>query len=203
MLITFEGIDGCGKSTQLTIIGDLLEKKGCKVLRLREPGGTALSESIREILLSSKNKINDTTELLLFASARANLVEEVIKPALLRDEYVLCDRFYDSTTAYQGYGRRIDLDIINACNKIATGGLKPDLTFYLKIFLETAFIRAGHRQPDRIEKAGDDFFNRVVDGFQKIAESEPERVKIIDAEGTIEQTKIKIIQNIPIINSDY
>ena len=203
MLITFEGIDGCGKSTQLTIIGDLLEKKGCKVLRLREPGGTALSESIREILLSSKNKINDTSELLLFAAARANLVEEVIKPALLRDEYVLCDRFYDSTTAYQGYGRRIDLEIINACNKIATGGLKPDLTFYLKISLDTAFIRAGHRQQDRIEKAGDDFFKRVVDGFQKIAESEPARVRIIDAEGTIEQTKIKIIQNIPIINSDY
>ena len=201
MLITFEGIDGCGKSTQLQLIGDLLESQGLKVHRLREPGGTEFSESIREILLSSKNKINDVAELLLFEAARSNLVESFIKPALSRDEYVLCDRFYDSTTAYQGYGRQIDLNIIKQCNEIATGGLKPNLTFYLKISLKNAKLRAGNREKDRIEKAGDEFFKRVFRGFEEIAASEPIRVKIIDAEGNLEQTKNIIISQIPILNS--
>lgn len=201
MLITFEGIDGCGKSTQLQLIGDLLESRGLKVHRLREPGGTEFSESIREILLSSKNKINDIAELLLFEAARSNLVESFIKPALSRDEYVLCDRFYDSTTAYQGYGRQIDLNIIKQCNEIATGGLKPNLTFYLKISLKNAKLRAGNREKDRIEKAGDEFFKRVFLGFEEIAASEPIRVKIIDAEGNLEQTKNIIISQIPILNS--
>jgi dTMP kinase len=201
MLITFEGIDGCGKSTQLQKIGDLLEKQGLKVHRLREPGGTEFSESIREILLSSKNKINDVAELLLFEAARSNLVEDLIKPALSRGEYVLCDRFYDSTTAYQGYGRQIDLNIIRQSNEIATGGLKPNLTFYLKIKLENAKLRAGNREKDRIEKAGDEFFKRVFQGFEDIAAAEPNRVKIIDAEGNLEQTKNLIIRQIPILNS--
>lgn len=201
MLITFEGVDGCGKSTQLQLIGDLLQSKGYVVHRLREPGGTKLSESIRELLLSSKNSIHDTAELLLFEGARANLVEQVIKPALSKGEYVLCDRFYDSTTAYQGYGRGIDLGVINQCNLIATGGLKPDLTFYLKISLETARIRASHRDKDRIEKAGDEFFKRVFDGFDIISSSEPGRIIIIDAEGDIDNTKKEIIKNIPIFNS--
>lgn len=201
MFITFEGIDGCGKSTQLQLIGDLLESKGCVVHKLREPGGTQLSESIRNLLLSNKNQINDISELLLFEAARSNLVESVIKPALERGECVLCDRFFDSTTAYQGYGRQINPDIIKTCNLIATGGLKPELTFYLKLSLSNSKLRAGDREKDRIEKAGDEFFIRVMNGFEEIAQSEPERVKIIDAEGSIEETKNKIISHIPIFNS--
>ncbi|MDX9789741.1 MAG: dTMP kinase [Candidatus Kapaibacterium sp.] len=200
MLITFEGIDGCGKSTQLNIIGDLLENHGYTVHRLREPGGTTLSESIREILLSSKNNINDIAELLLFEAARSNLTENLIKPALANGEFVLCDRFYDSTTAYQGFGRQIDIDVIAACNQIAVGNLKPDLTFYLKISLDSAKKRAGNREQDRIEKAGDDFFSRVINGFDTIAQNEPDRVIIIDSEGSIEETKYKIMREIPIFN---
>ncbi len=200
MFITFEGVDGCGKSTQLQLIGDMIESRGYKVHRLREPGGTVLSESIRELLLSSKSSINDIAELLLFEAARANLIEQVIKPALKNGEYVLCDRFYDSTTAYQGYGRKIDLNIINQCNAIATSGLKPDLTFYLKITYETAKLRSGNRIKDRIEKSGDAFFKRVLRGFEDISINEPERVVVIDSEGSIENTKNEIIKNIPIFN---
>lgn len=202
MFITFEGIDGCGKSTQLQLVGDLIESRGYKVHRLREPGGTVLSESIRDLLLSSKSKINDIAELLLFEAARSNLIEQIIKPALSKGEFVLCDRFYDSTTAYQGYGRQINLDIINQCNAIATNGLKPDLTFYMKISFDTAKIRAGHREKDRMEKSGNAFFSRVLSGFDIIALNEPERVKIINSEGSIEQTKNEIIKNIPIFNND-
>ncbi|MBX3042598.1 MAG: dTMP kinase [Candidatus Kapabacteria bacterium] len=198
MLITFEGIDGCGKTTQLKLVAEMLESRGFKVHSLREPGGTDVSEAIREILLSSKSKLNDITELLLFESARSNLVESIIKPALAKGDYVLCDRFFDSTTAYQGYGRQIDLNVIQNCNEIATGGLKPNLTFYLRLSLQESKKRAGSREKDRIEKAGDNFFLRVIKGFDEIAANEPERVKIIDASGGIDETKIEIFKHISI-----
>lgn len=200
MFITFEGIDGCGKSTQLILLKETLEQKGFKVITLREPGGTQLSEQIREILLSNKSQINDIAELLLFQAARANLVENVIKPALENDIFVLCDRFYDSTTAYQGYGRMIDLDIVKTCNIIAVNGLKPDLTFYLKLPLEIAKERSNKRDLDRIENAGDSFYKRVLLGYELIAAEEPERIKIICSNGTIENTKNEILKNIPILN---
>jgi dTMP kinase len=201
LFITFEGIDGCGKSTQLGLVKNMLEHKGFKVLSLREPGGTQLSEDIRNILLSNKSKINDVAELLLFEAARTNLVEELIKPALLRNEFVLCDRFYDSTTAYQGYGRMIDIDLIKTCNRIAVNGLKPDLTFYLKIPLEIAKQRSKNREHDRIEKAGDDFFERVLAGYDQIAAEEPDRFRIINSESTIDVTKNKIFENIPALST--
>jgi dTMP kinase len=201
MFITFEGIDGCGKSTQIKLLSELLESKGFVVHQLREPGGTKLSESIRELLLSTKNSINDLSELLLFEAARANLIHDIIKPALERKEFILCDRFFDSTTAYQGYGRQINLDIINSCNKIATDGIEPDLTFYLKISLETAATRSSDRKHDRIEKAGNEFFERVILGFENLAIENPNRIKIIDAEGSIENTKNKILAQIPIFNA--
>jgi dTMP kinase len=125
---------------------------------------------------------------LLFEAARAHLVEYVIKPALRKGKVILSDRFYDSTTAYQGYGRQIDLDFVNQCNLMATGGLKPDMTFYLDIPLEEAQKRSNERIPDRIEKSGDDFFQRVIDGFREIARNEPGRVIQIDAMGDLKNT---------------
>lgn len=192
MLITFEGIDGCGKTTQIRLLKDYLESNGRKVVTLREPGGTDFSEKIRDLLLHSKDHISPRAELLLFESARAHLVETVIKPALADGAIVLCDRFYDSTTAYQGYGRGISLDEVDTCNMTATSGLKPNITFYLKLDLNESKQRSKHRKQDRIEQAGDDFFEKVVEGFGKIAEAEPERVVVVDARGNIESTSIKI-----------
>ena len=197
MFITFEGIDGCGKTTQIVRLENFLNAAGKEVIKLREPGGTPFSESIRDILLESKQHISAESELLLFNSARANLVQEVIRPALERSVFVLCDRFYDSTTAYQGYGRGLDISYVNDCNNFATQGLSPDLTFYLRVSLELAHARSKHRSaPDRIEKSGDDFFHRVIGGFDTIANAHPERIVVIDSSHEIEHTSELIIKSI-------
>ncbi len=134
MFITFEGLDFSGKSTQATILVEKLKKAHPVVHFLREPGGTKISERIRDILLDKKNlEMTDAAELLLFSAARAQLVKEVIVPALQRGEIVVCDRYYDSTTAYQGYGRGIDLDAVKSINRLATGGTDPDITFFVDI----------------------------------------------------------------------
>ncbi len=196
MFITFEGIDGCGKTTQLQLLKEYLEDKGYQVVMIREPGGTDFSEKIRDILLYSKDNISPIAELMLFESARANLVENVIKPALAEGKIVLSDRFYDSTTAYQGYGRGLDLEKVKSCNIFATNGLKPDLTFYLEVPLNIAHTRSHKRVYDRIESAGDNFFQRVIDGFRAIAESEPERFVIIDSTDELEVTRQRILEEI-------
>ncbi len=188
MFITFEGIDGAGKSTQITLVEDYLQKQGNEVLLIREPGGNEVSEKIREILLSSKNEISPVAELLLFEAARAQLTEKIIKPAIAEGKVVICDRFYDSTTAYQGYGRGLNMDMVINSNMIATGGLKPDMTFYLDLPLKIAKERSGSREKDRMEKSGDDFFLKVADGFREIAMKEPGRVVCIDASNSIENT---------------
>lgn len=193
MFITFEGIDGCGKSTQLQLIAKFLEQHNEKVLCLREPGGTYLAEQIRDILLNSKENISPLTELLLFNSARSDLIQKEIKPALSRGEIVLCDRFYDSTTAYQSYGRGLPLEDVIKCNMIATDGLKPNLTFFLDIPYELSIQRSNHRLLDRMENAGKDFFSRVIEGYKKIADDEPDRVYCIDGTAPIEVVMLKII----------
>jgi dTMP kinase len=193
MFITFEGIDGSGKTTQIKLLQTYLEKKGIAVLTLREPGGNAFSEQIRELLLNSKHKISSRTELLLFEAARAQLVDSVIKPALTEGKIVISDRFYDSTTAYQAFGRGLPLEEVNFCNMFATGGLKPDITFYLKISLEESKKRAHYRFYDRIEQSGDIFFQKVIEGYNYIASREPERFIVIDASGRREETSSKII----------
>ena len=198
MFITFEGIDGSGKSTQLKLLADYLTSHNRKVITLREPGGTKLCESIRDILLSTKQEINPIAELLLFEASRSNLIEKIIKPALAEGTYILSDRFYDSTTAYQGYGRGLNLKHVMEINQIATGGLKPDLTFYLKIPLSLANHRYSRRIQDRIESSGDTFFKNVIYGYDVIASEEPERVKIINAEGTISDTNNLILKYIKI-----
>ncbi len=193
MFISFEGIDGCGKSTQIKILSEYLISLGNKVLTIREPGGNDLSEAIRKILLSSKNVIDPITELLLFESARANLIQETIRPALDNGFIVLSDRFYDSTIAYQGYGRGINLDYITQINTIATNGLKPDLTFFLDVDIQTSKKRSNYRISDRIELSDDSFFENVIKGFHIIAVNEPERMIVINAKNDIKKTHNNIL----------
>ena len=196
MFITFEGIDGCGKTCQMKLLVEYLQSQNKKVVALREPGGTDFSESIREILLRSKAKISSVSELLLFNSARAHLVESIIKPAISRGEIVVCDRFFDSTTAYQGYGRKIPLDKINFCNQLAVQGLVPDITFYLDVSLEIAQHRSDKSDLDRMERSGDEFYLNVIAGYREIAALEPNRIKLIDAAGTIEHTYNLILESL-------
>ena len=194
MLITFEGIDGSGKSTQIKLLADYFISNRREVVILREPGGTIFSEKIRELLLSKDYNLNPITELFLFEAARADLVEKTIKPSLDEGKVVLCDRFYDSTTAYQGHGREISIDDISRSNIMATLGIKPDITFFLDITIEKSIQRTRYKDPDRIELSGGEFFSRVLEGFHDIANKEPERVFIIDSEGSINETHNKIIE---------
>ena len=184
MFISFEGIDGSGKSTQLTLLREWLESHGRTTVTLREPGATKLSESIREILLSNKQSITSTAELLLFSAARAHLVETVIRPALERGEVVLCDRYVDSTTAYQGYGRRLDMKDVILCNSLATQGVMPTLTFFIDVPFDEAQLRMHFHpsgtEPDRMEKSGREFFELVRTGYQTIAAKEPERFVVVN-----------------------
>jgi dTMP kinase len=184
MFISFEGIDGSGKSTQLMMLREWLESHGHRVVTVREPGATLLSESIREILLSNRQSITPTAELLLFSAARTQLVETVIRPALEKGEVVLCDRYVDSTTAYQGYGRRLDLREVTLCNSLATQGVMPSVTFFIDVPYDEAQLRMQFHpaagEPDRMERSGREFFDRVRDGYHAIARNEPDRFVIIN-----------------------
>lgn len=177
--ITFEGSEGSGKSTQAKLLCDYLRRKKIPVISLREPGSTPISEKIRHILLDPKNKsMSVTCEMLLYMAARAQLVEQVIKPALKKGKFVVCDRFLDATLAYQGIGGKIDLEIIRAIGKIATGGIKPDLTFLLDIDPKEGLRRAG-RVKDRMELKKLSFHQRVRRGYFKLVKKEPSRIKVI------------------------
>lgn len=186
--ITFEGTEGCGKSTQIRLLGERLRELGYRVRSLREPGGTPIGEEIRHTLKHSLNNAAMTSEaeLLLMNASRAQLVREVIIPALAAGEIVLCDRFYDSTTAYQGYGRQLDLEKVRAVIEFAVGQTKPDLTLLLHVPAEISVERLRSRQTnlpfvrDRIEEADRQFFERVAHGFDVIAASEPQRIKLIN-----------------------
>ena len=184
MFITFEGIDCCGKSTQAKRLAESLKEEGYDVVELREPGNTVISEKIREILLNQTElDLDDRTELLLFAAARAQLVAETILPALKDGKIVICDRFADSTIAYQGYGRGLPLEEIVHINRIATQETIPDVTFYLDISPETAMARCAHRpepEADRIEKSGIRFFERVIRGYFQIADMNAGRYYVVD-----------------------
>lgn len=186
MFVTFEGIDGCGKSTQVRLLKEALEKKGWDVIVTREPGGTRISEMIRDMLLNAENsEMTLETELLLYAASRAQHVSQVIRPAMEGGRIVLCERFADSTLAYQGYGCDLDLDAIRLVNNVATGGLTPYLTILLDLPVEDGLKRAalkrGHSQVDRIEGRDKAFYNRVRNGYLQIASQDPERVKILDS----------------------
>lgn len=183
--ITFEGSEGCGKTTQIEALAKALEAKGKTVFITREPGGTLIGEKIRNLLQdpSLKNEISDMAELLLFSASRAELIASRIQPALKRGEIVICDRFYDSTYVYQGLGRAIGMDIVEQLNQMTVGTLKPDLTILLDLDAEVGIERAKSRQSgnlDRIENESITFFEAVRNGYLELAQKEPERFKTID-----------------------
>jgi dTMP kinase len=180
--ITFEGIEGCGKTTQIKLLDEHLQKNGYKTLLTREPGGTEIGDKIRQILLDPSNKkMCPTAELLLYGASRAQHIEELINPALFDGKIVLCDRYSDSTTAYQGAARRLDLEKLDEMDKIATSSLKPDLTIVIDISARDGLKRATKRgQPDRLEQEKLDFHERVRKGYLNIAKKEPNRVLVVD-----------------------
>ena len=198
-LITFEGIDFCGKSVQIEQLVNKLQAKQVKFSLLREPGGTIISEKIREALLTKeKEDMNPVTEYLLFSAARAQVTNKNILHALNKGEVVICDRYFDSSTAYQGYGRGIDLEIINKINFFATNGIKPDLTFLIDIDLKEMEKRkqlaAG--ELDRMEDQAADFFKKVRQGYLLIANNEPERFRVIDGKKSVDSISKEIWQEI-------
>lgn len=193
--ISFEGIEGSGKTTQARLLADYLRGKGHAVVTTEEPGGTRMGLKIRELLLDPQNHMDPLTELLLYYSSRAQHVREVIYPSLLQDSIVITDRFTDSTVAYQGYARGIDLSIINTLNEIVVPDLKPFITFLLDIDVEEGLRRNRRaRKEDRFELETIEFHNRVRSGYLKIAEEEPERVKLIDASRSAEEINREIIE---------
>ncbi len=192
MFITFEGADGCGKTTQQMLAADYLESKGYEVLITREPGAKGLGEDIRKILLDYKGPVSERCESLLFLADRAQHVDNMILPAIENGQIVLCDRYTDSTVAYQGYGRQQNLERIKKLNDFATNLLKPDLTFVFDIDVETSMQRVG-KEKDRMESEGKEFHNRVRNGYLKLAEEEPNRVKVLDAAKSIDEIHEEVV----------
>ncbi|MGA2657673.1 MAG: dTMP kinase [Verrucomicrobiota bacterium] len=196
-LITFEGTEGSGKSTQLSLLAERLVSEGWSVRTVREPGGTPIGEEIRHTLKHSaaNQAMTAEAELLLMNASRAQLVREVIRPALANGQVILCDRFYDSTTAYQGYGRGLDLKVVKAVIDFAVGETRPDLTLLLLVPPEVSATRLLARQAtmpfvrDRMEEADASFFERVARGYRAMAAAEPQRVKLIDAARQAKEVK--------------
>ena len=181
MFVTFEGIEGCGKSTQAKLLYEWLKENGHKVLLTREPGGTKAAEEIRELILKHREEtFPPFAELCLYTAARAFHVENLIRPSLEKGFIVVCDRFSDSTVAYQGYGRGLPLELINLMNRKATKGLEPDITFLLDVPVEVGISRIKSKVKDRIEEESLKFHQKVREGFLRIAEENPERVVVID-----------------------
>jgi len=176
--ITFEGSEGCGKSTQSEMLFGYLKSKGLKAIYLREPGGVKLSEKIRDILLDPKNKISPEAETLLYMAARAQVVEEVIKPALKAGKIVVCDRFLDSTIAYQGFGLGVDIKLIKSIGNFTTQGIKPDLTIFLDLPVKSG-LKHRYNCKDRIECRSVNYHLRVRNGYLRLARQEPPRIKIV------------------------
>lgn len=198
LFITMEGTDGAGKTTQMKLLNDFLAQKGFEVISLREPGGNKISEKIREIIIDKENdKMADMTEAMLYAAARAQLVKEVIIPNLNDGNIVLCDRFVDSSIVYQGYARGMGEDTIAKINQYATQGITPDMTFFLKLTPEASLERKEKQEElDRIESAGNSFHKRVYNGYLKLVDKNKKRIKVIDAEKSIEEIHTEIIQHI-------
>lgn len=196
MFITFEGIDGSGKSTQIAHLRNHLEGKGAEVEVFRDPGGPDVSEKVREILLNPNYEVDSVTELLLFSAARSQLVAENVLPALKAGAVVILDRFYDSTTAYQGYGRAsLPLDEIDHINSIASHKRMPDLTIYMKVSLGEAKKRMAKKHKDRMEQSGDVFFQKVIAGFDEMAKTK-ERFFTVDATQSPENVQQQIWEHV-------
>ena len=192
--ISFEGTEGCGKSTHIKKLATWLEKEGHTVRTLREPGGTESGEEIRELLKHGPDNLAPEAELLLMNASRAQLVREIIRPALAAGEVVLCDRFYDSTTVYQGAGRGLDAAHVQAVIDFAVGETRPDLTLLLEIPLEISEKRRAKRSgSDRFESADREFFKRIEAGYTALAEAEPDRIQVIDASRPLEIVQADIL----------
>jgi dTMP kinase len=196
-LIVFEGVEGCGKTTQMQLCFQWLESLNISVVLTREPGGTELGKDLRGLLLSkSANKsISEITEILLYAADRAQHIEEELKPNLAMGKYILCDRYTDSTIAYQGYGRGLDMSLINNLNQIATGGLTSDITIWLDVDVEVGLWRKRGQALDRIEQETMDFHRRVQWGYTELAVSYPSRIVRVDGSASQEVVQ-QNIQNI-------
>ncbi|PYG89188.1 dTMP kinase [Ruminiclostridium sufflavum DSM 19573] len=194
--ITFEGTDGSGKTTQIKLLEGYVREKGYEVVLSREPGGTKVSESIRDIILDPSNTdITPLTEMIMYAASRAQHVAQVIRPAVEAGKVVICDRFVDSSYAYQGSGRGVDLRIIADVNRVAIDGMSPDMTFFLDIAPETAIKRRINASgADRIEQEKIDFHRRVYEGYKKMALLFPERIRAIDANKSISEISSQIIE---------
>jgi len=191
-LITLEGCEGVGKSTQIVLLKEYCKEKKIDAVFTREPGGTVVAERIRDIILDKKSNIEKMTELLLYATARLEHIEKIIRPALRSGKLVFCDRFIDSTAAYQGYGRGIDLEIIEMLNKVVMAGLKIDATFFFDLEPSEGFLRKGGAdENDRMDSESLDFHERVYNGFLEIAKVN-KRIIRIDAK----QDKYKILEQI-------
>ena len=197
LLITFEGGEGSGKTTQSQILYDNLKEKGFKVIKTREPGGTKFAEIIREILVQGEsNKINNISELLLFAAARADHVQKVIKECLKDNKIVICDRFTDSTLAYQGYAGNLDLDVVKEVNKISIGNISPDITFVFDIDPTLGIERSlgKNKKETRFEEKDIMYHKKIRDGYMSIARDNPHRCVVINGTDDMEQISKKILE---------
>ena len=200
IFITFEGTEGSGKTTQVIRLASRLEEDGWRTHVLREPGGTPIGEEIRHTLKHSKDNhaMTAETELLLMNASRAQIVREIIRPALAAGHIVLCDRFYDSTTAYQGYGRGLDSNFVKHVIDFAVGDTRPNLTVFMKVSAAVSAARLQSRQAtlpfirDRIEEADQQFFDRAAKGFEAVAAAEPQRVRVLDADGTMDEVSARV-----------
>jgi dTMP kinase len=196
--ITLEGTEGAGKSTQIKLLAERIQAAGHKVRLLREPGGTPIGEEIRHTLQhSAQNEaMTPEAELLLINASRAQLVRQIIRPALAAGEVVVCDRFYDSTLAYQGYGRQLDLGRVHEIIDFAVGETRPDLTLMLHVPLAVSEQRQKGRSSDRFEQAGRAFFERVEHGFRALARADPHRIKWIDASRSIDPVALEVWKHV-------
>lgn len=192
--ISFEGIDGSGKSTQINKLKEFLEQNGYDVLLTREPGGTKISEKIRNIILDADNKeMTDMTEAFLYAASRAQIVEEVIKPAIDSGKIVICDRYVDSSIAYQGYGRKLG-DFVEVINSYAVQNIMPDLTVFMKVEPTIGNDRISNREKDRIELEAQDFHMAVYNGYDNLEKRFPDRIKSVDATRSIDEIHNNILE---------
>ncbi len=204
--ITFEGVEGSGKTTQAHLLGEYLSSLRIPVVMTREPGGTNIGEQIRQILLASDNRgMTPETEILLYAASRAQHMRERIVPALESGRWVICDRYADATVAYQGYGRGLDLDLIAELNRLVLLGLEPDLTILLDLDVQEGLRRAkkriggGNLQEGRFEEEGVAFHQRVRGGYMELARRDPQRIKTVSAEGSIEEVNRRVIEIVSVL----
>lgn len=199
LFVSFEGIEGCGKTTQISKLSDLLKERGISHTVTREPGGTALGDGIRRILLHSETiQLTPAAELLLFYASRSQNIEEKIRPALDRKDVIICDRFFDASLAYQGYGRGLPLDFIDGLTDLVCARYRPDVTILLDIDPVVGLTRARRRNSEqtedegRFEAEGFDFYKRIRQGYLELADRSPERIQVISAAGTISEVHAEI-----------